>query len=109
MAGNNVIHLNSETFLSEVMHSDVPVIIDFWAPWCGPCRALSPTIEAIADENVGKLKVCKVNVDECGDIASRFDCMTIPLIVAIKDGGEVARVVGNAPGKVRDLASSLLQ
>lgn len=109
MASNNVLHLNSDNFLSEVMHSDVPVIIDFWAQWCGPCRALSPTIDAIADENVGKLKVCKVNVDECGDIAGKFNCMSIPLIVAIKDGGEVARVVGNVPGRVRDMANDLIK
>ncbi len=107
MASNNVIHLNDDNFMSEVFRSDKPVIIDFWATWCGPCRALSPTIEAIADELAGKVKVCKVNVDE-SEIAGRFGIQAIPVVVAIKNGGEVDRIVGNHPGKVRDLANSLV-
>jgi len=107
MASSNIKHLNDDNFLSEVMHSELPIIIDFWATWCGPCRALAPTIDAIADENVGKLKVCKVDVDQ-SDIAGRFGIQSIPVVVAIKDGGEVDRVIGNQPGRVRDLVSDLL-
>ena len=106
MASNNIVNLNDDNFMSEVLRSDKPVIIDFWATWCGPCRALSPSIDAIADEYAGKLKVCKVNVDE-SSIAGKFGVQSIPVVVAIKDGGEVGRVIGNYPGKVRDLVTSL--
>lgn len=107
MAGNNVIHLNDDNFLAEVLRSDKPVIIDFWATWCGPCRALSPTIEALADEMAGKVKVCKVNVDE-SSISGRFGIQSIPVVLAIKDGGEVGRVIGNYPAKVKELVYSLV-
>ena len=104
---DNVVHITDDNFISEVLRSDKPVIIDFWATWCGPCRALGPTIEAIADELVGKVKVCKCDVDK-SSVSAKFGIQSIPAIIAIKDGAEVGRVVGNIPGKVRDLASSLI-
>lgn len=106
MASNNVIHLDDDNFISEVARSDKPVLIDFWATWCGPCRALGPTIDAIADENVGTIKVCKVNVDQ-SSIAAKYGIQSIPVVMAIKDGTELGRVIGNYPAKVRDLLNLL--
>jgi thioredoxin 1 len=86
-----------ENFESEVMNSDRPVLIDFWAPWCGPCRMLSPTISEIAEEYGDKVKVCKVNVDEQGELASTFGVMSIPTLVVIKEGKVVNSAVGVRP------------
>ena len=83
--------ITRENFEQEVLKSDKPVLIDFWAPWCGPCRMLSPTISEIAEEYKDKVKVCKVNVDEEGDLAS------IPLLVVMKDGKVTNSAVGVRP------------
>ena len=79
------------------MHSDKPVLIDFWAPWCGPCRMLSPTISEIAEEYEGKVKVGKVNVDEEGDLAAMFGVSSIPMLVVVKDGKITNTSVGVRP------------
>lgn len=89
--------ITSENFEREVLKSDKPVLIDFWAPWCGPCRMLSPTISEIAEEYGDKVKVCKVNVDEQGDLASMFRVSSIPLLVVMKDGKVVNSAVGVRP------------
>ena len=89
--------ITSENFEREVLKSDKPVLIDFWAPWCGPCRMLSPTISEIAEEYGDKVKVCKVNVDEQGDLASMFRVSSIPLLVVMKDGKVVNSSVGVRP------------
>ena len=81
----SVIHLNSENFDS-VVNSDKPVMVDFWAPWCGPCRMLGPTIEAVAKEVGNKAVVCKVDVDENPELAQRFSITAIPTIVFFKKG-----------------------
>ena len=90
----NEITLTSENFEEEVLKSNIPVLIDFWASWCGPCKAMMPIVEAIANENVGKIKVCKVNVDEESDLAAKFDIMSIPTFVAIKNGKTIGASMG---------------
>ena len=91
------IKITSQNFEEEVLKSDKPVLIDFWAPWCGPCRMLSPTISEIAEEQKGKVKVGKVNVDEESDLASMFRVTSIPLIIVMKDGKVTSSAVGVRP------------
>ena len=76
-------NITKNNFEQEVLHSDKPVLIDFWAPWCGPCRMLSPVISEIAEEYGDKVKVCKVNVDDEGELAASFNVMSIPTLVVV--------------------------
>lgn len=89
--------ITSENFEREVLKSDKPVLIDFWAPWCGPCRMLSPTISEIAEEYKDKVKVGKVNVDEEAELAAMFRVSSIPLLVVMKNGKVVNSAVGVRP------------
>ena len=89
--------ITRENFEQEVLKSDKPVLIDFWAPWCGPCRMLSPTIAEIAEECKDSIKVGKVNVDEEEDLAAMFRVSSIPLLVVMKDGKVVNSAVGVRP------------
>ncbi len=89
--------ITRENFENEVMKSNIPVLIDFWAPWCGPCRMMGPIIEQLAEEYEGKAKVGKVNVDEEGELAQAFGVMSIPTIVLVKDGKVVKQAVGARP------------
>ena len=93
----SAISVNKNNFNQEVLNSDKPVLMDFWAPWCGPCRMLSPVIDQIADENPGSLKVAKVNVDEESALASQFGVMSIPMLVLIKDGKVLDTSLGAKP------------
>ena len=90
----SVTELNKDNFEKEVMEANVPVLIDFWASWCGPCRMMSPVIDKIAEEMGDKLKVCKVNVDEEPDLAEKFGVMSIPTFVAIKNGEVLGTSIG---------------
>lgn len=90
----NEVILTGESYEKEVIKSDIPVLIDFWATWCGPCKLMMPIVEEIANENVGKIKVCKVDIDKEGDLASQFGVMSIPTFVAIKNGNVVGTSVG---------------
>ncbi len=83
-----------QNFETEAMASALPVLVDFWAPWCGPCRMVSPHVDAIAEQTQGKAVVGKVNVDESGALAQRFGVMSIPTLIVLKGGQMVERVVG---------------
>ena len=91
------ITITKDNFEAEVLNSSVPVLLDFWATWCGPCRMIAPALEEIAAENAGKLKVGKVNVDEEMELAMRFGVTSIPLLVVMKDGKIVNKAVGAMP------------
>jgi thioredoxin 2 len=84
---------DAQTF-DAAIRASVPVLVDFWAPWCGPCRMVSPIVERVGTGLAGKLKVVKLNVDEAPDIAARYDVQGIPLLVMIREGNEVDRLVG---------------
>lgn len=90
------ITIGKSNFQDEVMNSDKPVLIDFWATWCGPCRMLAPIIEELAEER-DDIKVCKVNVDEEAELAEKFDIESIPSLVLIKNGKIVSRSLGYRP------------
>ena len=90
----NVIELTDETFEETVRGSDVPVLVDFWAPWCGPCKMIAPVIEEIADEYEGKVKVCKVNTDNDREAAVEYAINAIPTIMLFKDGQIEKKWVG---------------
>jgi len=91
-----VVEASADTFEQETS-SSVPVLVDFWAPWCGPCRMVSPLVERLASEEAGRLKVVKLNVDNAPAIAARFGVQGIPLLVVLRDRSEVDRLVGAAP------------
>jgi thioredoxin 1 len=98
MAGANTLTFSDSTFDTDVLGSEVPVLVDFWAEWCGPCRMIAPTVEAIANDYVGKIKVGKVNVDENGGTAMRYNVRGIPTLLLFKGGRVVDQKVG-AVGK----------
>ena len=89
--------VNDQNFEAEVIQAGPPVLVDFWAPWCGPCRAIAPTVDAIATEFSGKLKVVKLNTDESGEVAMKYGVTSIPTLMVFKGGQVVERVLGNRP------------
>jgi thioredoxin 1 len=99
MAGN-VTDVTDNNFQAEVIESDVPVLVDFWAPWCGPCRMVGPVVEEIAQERAGDLKVVKLNIDENQQTAVAYNVMSIPTLIVFR-GGEVAKTVIGAYPKRR--------
>ncbi len=90
----SVVHLTDESFKKEVLESDVPVLVDFWAPWCGPCRIVAPLVDEIAKEYRDRLKVCKVNVDDSSRTASHYGVMSIPTLVFFHKGKVMEQIVG---------------
>ena len=89
--------LTQDNFEQEVLKADKPVLVDFWAPWCGPCRMVSPIVEEIAGEVAGRAKVGKVNVDEEPELAARYGVMSIPTLIVVKDGKVVSSTIGAQP------------
>ena len=103
----NVITVTEANFDQEVLASDVSVLVDYWAPWCGPCRLLGPVIERIAHERAGTIKVGKVNVDEQPALAERAGVRGIPFVVLYRDGQPVAEAIGAQPQEALDRALGL--
>ena len=94
MANENVMVINKDNFEEEVLKSEKAVLVDFWAPWCGPCRAVGPIVDELASEYAGKAKISKLNVDDEGEIAAKYRVMSIPTIMIFKDGEIVEKVIG---------------
>ena len=97
--GSNVIELTDANFDAEVMKSETPVLVDFGATWCGPCKAIAPIVEKLADETVGKYKICKVDIDEAPAMAARFAVKSVPTIMVFKNGEKSAQHVGSGTNK----------
>jgi thioredoxin 1 len=97
MANENILQVNSTNWEREVIGSDKPVFVDFWAEWCGPCRMVGPVVEQIAQSYSDKIKVVKLNVDENQDIAMKYGIQSIPSLLIFKNGKEINRTIGAAP------------
>lgn len=102
---SNALELTNANFDAEVVKSEIPVLVDFWAPWCGPCRMVAPIVDSLATKYAGRVKVGKVNVDDAGDLAGKFGIRSIPTLMIFKGGQQVDVVVGAVPEA--DLAARL--
>jgi thioredoxin 1 len=94
---DKIVTLTDATFDEEVKASEVPVLVDFWAEWCGPCKMISPVLEEIAEEQAGKVRVGKINIDDNLDVTRRFDVLSIPTLILFKDGEPLVRLIGAKP------------
>ncbi len=94
MSSGNIITATKDNFEQEVLNSQIPVLVDFWASWCGPCRAVAPIMEQLADEYAGKAIVAKVNVDEESELAGKFRVLSIPTVMLFKGGEMVEKIIG---------------
>ena len=94
----NLLHVTDASFENDVLQSEVPALVDFWAAWCGPCKMIAPILEEIASEQGEKIQIAKLNVDEANEIATRFEVMSIPTLIVFDNGVPTKRIVG-AKGK----------
>jgi thioredoxin 1 len=99
MANPNIVQINTANFQNEVLQSPLPVLVDFWAEWCGPCKMISPILDELAGEFAGKAKIAKCNVDEAGELAAQYRINSIPALILFKGGEVAAQVVGARPKK----------
>ncbi len=95
----NITDVTDNNFQAEVLENDKPVLVDFWAPWCGPCRVIAPSLEEIADEQSDQLRIVKLNVDENQQTAARYGVMSIPTLIVFKNGEPAKTIVGALPKK----------
>jgi thioredoxin 1 len=109
MASPNVVEVTDSNFQSEVANSSLPVLVDFWAVWCAPCRAIAPHVEALANEYAGKLRVGKCDIDANPQVPSQFEIRSIPTLLLFKDGKVIGQLVGAVPrAKLEDLVKKAL-
>ena len=105
-----MLQLNDESFVNEVDKNQAPILVDFWAEWCMPCRALAPVLEELATEFNGKVRFAKVNVDECREVPARFGIRGIPTLILFSKGQKVNELVGNQPkDKIRAMLTKISQ
>lgn len=94
MGGDKILHLGTDNWQQEVLKSPIPVLVDFWAPWCGPCRAIAPVLDELSEELDGKLKIGKVNVDDHQELAAKFEIRSIPTMLIFQNGVVQQQIVG---------------
>ena len=109
MASDKIVNVTDASFENDVLKSSEPVLIDFWATWCGPCRAIAPVVEQLAGEYAGKVKVAKVNIDENPKVPTQYDVRSIPTLLMFKGGKVVGQIVGAVPKpKIEELLKKAL-
>ncbi len=108
--GKNTVTVNDENFDEEILRSDIPVLVDFWAQWCGPCKTVGPTVESLATDYLGTVKVAKLNVDDSPHVAARFGVRSIPTLMVFKDGKARETAVGVRPkGQLVEMIEQYIQ